>query len=59
LHVINFLTLASSHHKSTQLACIVGKRDSRMEVWDTSRIPNTVVRQAYPPVDACGSPPPA
>jgi hypothetical protein len=23
LHVINFLLLASSHHKSTQLACIV------------------------------------
>jgi hypothetical protein len=28
--------------------------DLRMEVWDTSRIPKTVVRQASPPVDACG-----
>jgi hypothetical protein len=29
--------------------------DSRMEVWDTSRIPKTGVRQASPPVDAYGS----
>jgi hypothetical protein len=29
----------------------------RMEVWDTSRIPKTVVRQASLPVDACGSSP--
>jgi hypothetical protein len=27
----------------------------RMEVCDTSRILKTVVRQASPPVDACGS----
>jgi hypothetical protein len=27
----------------------------RMEVWDSSRIPKTVVRQASPLVDACGS----
>jgi hypothetical protein len=26
-----------------------------MEVWDTSRTPKTVVRQASPPIDACGS----
>jgi hypothetical protein len=26
----------------------------RMEVWDTSRILKAVVRQASPPVDACG-----
>jgi hypothetical protein len=25
-----------------------------MEVWDTSRISKMVVRQASPPVDACG-----
>jgi hypothetical protein len=31
--------------------------DLRMEVWDTSRIPKTVVRQGSPPVDACGSSP--
>jgi hypothetical protein len=31
--------------------------DLRMEVWDTSRIPKTVVRQASPSVDACGSSP--
>jgi hypothetical protein len=29
----------------------------RMEVWDTSRILKTVVRQASPPVDAYGSSP--
>jgi hypothetical protein len=29
--------------------------DMRMEVWDTSRIPKRVVREASPPVDACGS----
>jgi hypothetical protein len=28
-----------------------------MEVWDTSRILKMVVRQASPPVDACGSSP--
>jgi hypothetical protein len=27
----------------------------RMEVWDTSRIPKTFVRQASPSVDACGN----
>jgi hypothetical protein len=26
--------------------------DLRIEVWDTSRIPKAVVRQASPPVDA-------
>jgi hypothetical protein len=26
-----------------------------MEVWDTSRIPKMVVRQASPPVNSCGS----
>jgi hypothetical protein len=25
-----------------------------MELWDTSRIPKMVVRQASPPIDACG-----
>jgi hypothetical protein len=35
---------------STQLACIVVYMNSRMEVWDTSRIPKTVVRQASPTV---------
>jgi hypothetical protein len=25
-----------------------------MEVWDASRIPKAVVRQASPPIDACG-----
>jgi hypothetical protein len=29
--------------------------ESRMEIWDTSRILKTVVRQASPPIDACGS----
>jgi hypothetical protein len=29
--------------------------DLRMEVWDTSGILKTVVRQASPPVDAYGS----
>jgi hypothetical protein len=29
----------------------------RMEVCDTSRIPKAVVRQASPPVNACGSSP--
>jgi hypothetical protein len=29
----------------------------RMEVWDTSKIPKMVVRQASPLVDACGSSP--
>jgi hypothetical protein len=33
--------------------------DLRMEVWDTSRIPKTVVRQASPPVNAYGSSSPA
>jgi hypothetical protein len=28
--------------------------DLRMEVWDISRIPKTVVRQASPPVNAYG-----
>jgi hypothetical protein len=27
--------------------------ESRMEIWDISRIPKMVVRQASPPVDAC------
>jgi hypothetical protein len=26
-----------------------------MEIWDASRIPRTVVRQASPPVNTCGS----
>jgi hypothetical protein len=29
--------------------------ESRMEIWENSRILKTVVRQACPPVDACGS----
>jgi hypothetical protein len=28
--------------------------ESRMEVWETSRIPKMIVRQASPLVDACG-----
>jgi hypothetical protein len=31
--------------------------DLRMDVWDTTRILKTVVRQASPPVDACASSP--
>jgi hypothetical protein len=34
-----------------------GTMNLRMEVWDTSRIPMAVVRQASPLVDACGSSP--
>jgi hypothetical protein len=28
--------------------------DSSMEIWDTSRIPKTVVRQVSPSIDTCG-----
>jgi hypothetical protein len=26
-----------------------------MEIWDINKIPKTIVRQASPPIDACGS----